>query len=35
MSDNKYGDPQKYMTTLSKKAFKASSHCGTYQFQSK
>ena len=35
MSDNKCGDPRKYMTKLSKKAFKASIHCGTYQFQSK
>ena len=35
MSGNKYGNPWKYMMTHSKKAFKASTHCGTYQYQSK
>ena len=35
MSGNKYGNPWKYMIADSKQALKASTRCGTYQYQSK
>ena len=32
MSDNKHGNPRKYMIRNYKKAFKVSTHSGTYQY---